>query len=61
MEKARAQINMAIAISEINNTTIERMDLNHIKLGDINTYILDVWYSDGKNFGIRSDCTIVER
>ena len=58
MEKAKVQMNMAMSIAEINNTTIERMDLQHCKMGSIDYYTLYVWYGDGKEIGIRSDCTI---
>lgn len=61
MEKAKAQMNMAMAIAEINNTTIERMDLQHNTLGSVDYYTLNVWYGDGKEIGIRSDCTIYKK
>lgn len=61
MEKAKVMVNMAWSIATINNVNIERMDLQAIHLGNINTYSLSVWYSDGKEIIIRSDCTLIEK
>ena len=59
-ENAKRMINMAGAIATINNTEIERMDLNKNHMGGVAFYALTVWYSDGKEITIRQDCSIVE-
>ncbi len=62
-ENAKRMINMAGAIATINNTEIERMDLNKNHMGfggKFDFYSLTVWYSDGKEITIRQDCSIVE-
>lgn len=61
-KEAKAMINMAMSIAEINGTIIDRMDLqhHHSKYG-MEWYHLDVWYADGKEITIRQDCTIVKK
>lgn len=58
-KEAKMMMNMATSIAELNNTEITRMDLQKCHLGDIEYYTLSVWYSDGKEILIRSDCTII--
>lgn len=60
-KEAKMMMNMAESIAIINNTEVIRMDLQKCKLGDVEYYTLSVWYSDGKEIIIRSDCTIVEK
>lgn len=55
MKIEKMMMNMAMSIAEINNTDIVRMDLQR-RIDP--WYHLDVWYSDGKEITIRSDCTV---
>lgn len=62
-EKCEMMMNMAKAISRINNADIERLDLQKIHMGGdgkFDFYVLIATYSDGKEITIRQDCTIVE-
>lgn len=63
MDKAKVMMNMAMSIATMNNTIIERMDLqnHHLSHPEMSFYTLTVWYSDGKEITIRTDCTIVEK
>lgn len=64
MKDAKVMMNMAESIAKVTNNSIERLDLNltHMGMGGkFDFYILDVWYSDGKQLTIREDCTIVDK
>lgn len=61
--KVKMMMNMAESIAKINNTDIERLDLNKVHMGfegKFDYYTIAVWYSDGKEVVIREDCTIVD-
>ena len=59
-KEAKAMINMAMSIAEINGVLIDRMDLQrHTSKYGMEWYHLDVWYTDSKEITIREDCTIV--
>ena len=60
MENTKAMFNMAMSIAELYGVEIERMDLQKIHMNpkEYDFYFLDVWFSDGKKFTIREDCTI---
>lgn len=62
-KEAKMMLNMAESISTFNNVEIERLDLKKVHMGDggrFDYYVLNVWYSDGKEIRIREDCTIVK-
>lgn len=59
-KEAKMIMNMAMSIAELNGTEIGRMDLNKSSIGGHSYYTLAVWYSDGKEIIIRSDCTIID-
>lgn len=57
-------MNMAESIAKVNHVKIERIDLNLVHMGfegKFDHYVLNAWYSDGKQITIREDCTIVEK
>lgn len=58
-KEVKMQLNMAESIAKINKWSIDRMDLQKHKMGDIEFYVVYVTYEGGREVIIRSDCTIV--